>query len=231
MMSESYVVLHDSILSTTLPATNNQRKLTCIQSLIHINFLLITLSLLIKIGIDGTIYTVCESRYLSNQTGLLDTLDAIGHFLQGLFAYLSFYLSLNIQLRETRLKSVIYYSLAILTCLLFITYPLYNLIKRFAINFWSTDNFRDSSYFLNLWDYEFGLIISLIIYLILIKYRNKPIKNSKFLQRYNISFKLVTFIQSMILSISMLLFAISKHITDNCLCPITLRQPSCFNHT
>ena len=207
---------------TEIPLENSVGKLNStgrkIQNLyIIIQVIFISSPIIYKLIFDHTIYTVCESRYINHDTGLLDTLDSIGHYIQGFFAPISYYL---MSLNSSKSKSWIFRLIILTYYCLYSIYPTYNLLKRFIIDYLKYDNFRDSSYYLNQWDYLFGLICGLIMVFIM-QYFKVLIRDNTYHIKRSIALMILIFIWSSIL------FTLSPHITDNCQCPTYLRLPNC----
>lgn len=230
--------MYHNISEINLDINENKSKyITTIFKTYSIFIFITILILCMKLIIDQTIYTICESRYFYSETNLLGTWNALGHFFQGLFFPI---ITCNIMLLNFHyLKEIYRYCLLVIGICCGIGYHIYNFVKRYVKDYLQYDNFRDSSYFLNTWDWFFGFLIGTLMtsIILLIEYYKYDItiyyllqtKKTKFLNYYKKSLQIIVCIFLIIYIFDIILVCKSHHFYDNCECPEYLRLPNCTN--
>lgn len=122
--------------------------------LYFIIILLITLSFLPKIIEDKGLYGVCSKRYSRSKRLFIPTRDALCHFIQGIvFVFL---LGIAPFIENTYIR----YLMVLIGAYFAVLYPIYNYVKRIRIK---NIDFRDTSYYNNLFDFQCGMWIGLVI--------------------------------------------------------------------
>ena len=149
--------------------------------LIIFTILIITVGLFPKLIQKKGLTGPCSGRYEKSQPLVLPTPKAGGHFVQGFIFVVAFVLAafktgtdtdytghegirkLIIFLKRVHTRLIPVYP--VIACALCVGYQLYNLIKRVK---YKNIAFRDSSYYNNLFDFQFGMWIATGVTLVIL---------------------------------------------------------------
>ncbi len=234
MLDNNYILINDN------NNVNNKLKIRFINQLFIMTLLVTCFILLIKYIPDHTINGICETRNFLNETNLLYTWQSQVHAVQGFFFTSMFYGIIPLYPTYFCYDKMLLFMIFI-WFLCGIGYHVYNFCKRFFFDYMIYSYFRDSSYFLNEFDWLFGSVVgfipSIIIFVVFkcchmnspwelffenyireINVCNKKIKISKLMIRLLL---LIIGILIGIFICDIVLFSISKHFENKSECENT----------